>query len=67
MTIEDLKGAIKGLPTEDRRKLALFILELEKDHFKDKVSPQIREDLEGLSKVVQETFERVKKHVKEKW
>lgn len=67
MTIEDLKTAIKTLPTEDRRKLALFILELEKDYFTDKVSPQIREDLEGLSKAVQETFERVKKHVKEKW
>ena len=67
MTIEELKTAIKSLPTEDRRKLALFILELEKDYFKDTVSPQIREDLEGLSRVVQETFERVKKHVKEKW
>jgi hypothetical protein len=66
MTIEDLKTAIKNLPTEDRRKLALFILELEKDHFKDTVSPQIREDLEGLSRVVGETFERVKKHLKQK-
>jgi hypothetical protein len=66
MTIEDLKSAIRSLPTEDRRKLALFILELEKDHVKDTVAPQIREDLEGLSKTIQETFERVKKHVKEK-
>jgi hypothetical protein len=67
MTIEELKTAIKSLPTEDRRKLALFILELEKDHVKDTVGPQIREDLEGLSKKVQETFERVKKHVQEKF
>jgi hypothetical protein len=66
MIIEDLKSAIKSLPTEDRRKLALFILELEKDHVKDAVGPQIREDLEGLSKKVQETFGRMKKHVKEK-
>ena len=67
MTIDDLKAAIKSLPAEDRRKLALFILELEKDQFKDNVAPQILEDLEGLSKALQETVERVKKHVRERW
>ena len=67
MQLEDLKTAVKDLSPEDRRKLALFILELEKEHFRDTVAPQMIEDLEGLSKVVQETVEKVKKHVKEKW
>jgi len=67
MQLEELKTAVKGLNPEDRRKLAFFILELEKDYFKDTVAPKIIEDLEGLSKTVQEVAERVKKNVKEKW
>ena len=67
MQLEDLRTAVKDLKPEDRRKLALFILELEKDHFKDTVAPRILEDLEGLSKAVQEVAERVKKNVKDKW
>ena len=67
MQLDEIESEVKNLTTEDRRKLALFILELEKQHVQDKVAPQILEDLEGLSKAVQDTIERVKKHVKEKW
>jgi hypothetical protein len=67
MTLDELKVAIKGLSPDDRRKLALYILDLEKDHFKDSVAPQILEDLQGLTKAIEEAAEKVKKHVKEKW
>ncbi len=67
MTLDELKVAVKSLGPEDRRKLALFILDLEKDHFKDSVAPQILEDLQGLTKAIEEAAEKVKKHVKEKW
>jgi len=67
MQLEELKTEVKNLTTEDRRKLARFILELEKQHVQNSISPQIIEDLEGLSKAVQDTIERIKKHVKERW
>jgi hypothetical protein len=67
MQIEEIKTEVKNLTTEDRRKLALFILELEKQHVQNSISPQIVEDLEGLSKAVQDTIEKIKKHVKERW
>jgi hypothetical protein len=67
MQLEEIKTEVKKLTTEDRRKLALFILELEKQHVQDKIGPQIVEDLEGLSKAVQDTIERIKKHVNERW
>lgn len=60
MTLEELKSVIQGLRPEDRRKLALFILELEKDHFRDAVGPQIKEDVEALGKVLQETLDKIK-------
>jgi hypothetical protein len=67
MTLNELKVAIRNLSPEDRRKLALFILDLEKEHFKESVAPQILEDLQGLSKALEEAAEKVKKHVKEQW
>ena len=66
MQIEEIKAAIKSLSVEDRRKVAVYILELEKDHFKGTVGPQIAEDLEGVSKVIQETAEKIKRHLKDK-
>jgi hypothetical protein len=45
----------------------LFILDLEKQHVQDTVGPQIVDDLEAFSKIVQDTVEKVKKHVKENW
>lgn len=66
MQIEEIKSAIKNLSVEERRKIAVYILELEKDHFKGTVGPQIAEDLEGVSKVIQETAEKIRKHLKDK-
>ena len=65
MTIEELKTAIKGLPVVERRKVALYILELEKDHMRDTVGPQVTEDLVAVSKVVQGAIEKLKSLVKD--
>lgn len=66
MELTELKGAIKDLKVEDRRKLALYILELERDHIQTTIGPQIAEDLEAFSGVVQDAVERIKKHLREK-
>jgi hypothetical protein len=65
MELTELKAAVKNLSAEERRKLALYILELEKDHFQGTLGPQIVEDLEGLSKVVQEGVQKIKNYVKD--
>jgi hypothetical protein len=64
MELEELKTVIKTLPADERRKIALYILELEKDHFRDTVGPQIGSDLEGVSKILQDAFEKLRKYVK---
>jgi len=61
MEIDELKAAIKNLTVEERRKLAYYILELEKDHLQGKLGPQIAEDIDGVSRIVQEAFEKIKK------
>jgi len=66
MGIEEITAAIKNLSTEDRRKIALYILELEKNHFKGTIGPQIAEDLESVSKVIQDAAEKIKQHLKDK-
>jgi hypothetical protein len=48
MTLDEIKAAIRSLRPDDRRKLALYILEIEKDTLRDNVVPQITEDLEGV-------------------
>ncbi len=65
MDLEGLKDAVRELAIEDRRKLALYILELEKDHFQKNVGSQLAEDLEGFSRAVQEAAEKVRKTFKE--
>jgi hypothetical protein len=66
MGIEEITAAIKNLSTEDRRKVALYILELEKNHIKGTIGPQIAEDLESVSKVIQDAAEKIKQHLKDK-
>jgi hypothetical protein len=66
MTLEQLKTEVQGLSKEDRRKLGTYILELEKQYFQETVGPQLREDLDGLTKVAQETIEKVSKSLREK-
>ncbi len=63
MDIEEIKSLIKGLSVQERRKIALYILELEKDHVSKTVGPQIAKDVEDVSKVVQEAFDKLKKFV----
>jgi len=62
--IEEVKSAIKELSIEERRKVALYILELEKEHVKTTIGPQIAKDVDDVSKVVQEAFDKLKKFVK---
>jgi hypothetical protein len=66
MELEEIKSAVRNLKVEDRRKVALYILELEKDHIQTTIGPQIAEDLEAFSGVIQDAVERIKKHLKEK-
>jgi hypothetical protein len=63
MTLDEVRTAIKELPVEERRKVALYILELEKDHLTQNIGPQIAEDVEAVTKVVQDAVERLKKFV----
>ena len=65
MTIDEIKSAIKDLPATERRKVALYILELEKDYISGKVGPQVQEDLDAVSKLVQGAIEKLKNVMKE--
>ncbi|HTX98557.1 MAG TPA: hypothetical protein VMG09_00920 [Bacteroidota bacterium] len=64
MTLDELKTAVNNLTVEERRKLAVFILDLEKEHLKNTIGPQISEDLQALSKVLQDAAEKIKRTVK---
>jgi hypothetical protein len=63
MGLEEVKTSIRSLTVEERRKVALYILELEKQHLQDRVAPQLAEDIDGVSKVVQDAFEKLRKFV----
>ncbi len=64
MELLDIKNAIRDLSVSDRRNVALYILELEKRHVQEAIGPQIAEDLEAVSKVLQGAVEKIKKSVK---
>jgi hypothetical protein len=66
MELDDLKAAVKNLKVEERRKVALYILELEKEHLQTTIGPQIAQDLEAFSGVIQDAVEKLKKHLGEK-
>ncbi len=63
MGIEEIKASIKELTPQERRKVALYILELEKDHVTKTIGPQLEEDLNDVTKVVQDAVEKLKKFV----
>ena len=63
MGIDDVKAGIRGLSPEERRSVALFILELEKEHVQKTYGPQIVSELENVSKIFQENIDRLKKFV----
>ncbi len=64
MTLDEIKTVVKSLPADERRRLAVFILDLEKEHIKTTLGPQISEDLQSLSKVLQDAAEKIKRTVK---
>ncbi|HEX7573480.1 MAG TPA: hypothetical protein VF514_10320 [Bacteroidota bacterium] len=63
MGIEEIKAAIKNLSPEERRKVAVYILELERDHIQETIGPQIAEELEAFSRIVQDSVEKIRKMV----
>lgn len=63
MQLEEIKSAIKTLTPQDRRKTALYILELEKEHVQKNIGPQISEDVDAVSKVVREAFQKLKEYI----
>ena len=60
-SLEELKSAIRNLTVGDRRKIALFILELERDHVQQTVGPQLARDIDDVSRAAQEALEKLKK------
>jgi DNA-directed RNA polymerase specialized sigma subunit len=63
MELDEIKEALKDLSAQDRRKVALYIFELEKEHVQKSVGPQLTEDLNAVSKIVQEAIEKLKRFV----
>jgi hypothetical protein len=63
MTLDEVKAAVRVMPPEERRKVALYVLELEKDNFQENVGPQIAEDFKAFTKVVQESVDKIKKNI----
>lgn len=63
MGIDEVKAALKTLSVDDRRKVAFYILELEKEHVQKTYGPQIVSEMENVSKVFQDTIDRLKKFV----
>jgi len=64
MNLGEVKAAVRDLSPEDRRKVLLYVLELEKDHIRDHVAPQLMEDLDGVGRAAQEAFEKIKQRFK---
>lgn len=60
MTLDEIKTEIRDLAPRDRRMVALYILELEKDAIRDTVGPQVSEDLDAVRRAVQDAFEKIK-------
>ena len=63
MTLDEVKTAIKRLTAQERRNVALYILELEKEHVQNTIGPQLAENAEAVSKVVQEAIGKLKTFV----
>ena len=64
MTLEEVKVVLRDFNPEDRRKVLLYVLELEKDHVRDHVAPKLMEDLEGVTRAAEDAFEKIKERFK---
>jgi DNA-directed RNA polymerase specialized sigma subunit len=60
MGLEGIKSAIKDLPAKERRQVALYILELEKENVQKNIGPQIAEDVDAVSRVAQDAIQKLK-------
>ena len=70
MDVKEIKEAVKALTVEQRREVGLYILELEKDYLDGAVRSRVGEDIESLSKVLQENLEKLRTRLKsetDKW
>jgi len=63
MELNEIKVAISTLPVQERRKIAVYILELEKEHVQKNMGPQIARDVDAVSKVVQDALQKLKEFV----
>lgn len=63
MGFEEAKAAVKGLSPEERRKIALYVLELEKEHIQKNVGPKISEELDNALGVIQDGIEKLRKYI----
>ncbi|MDL1892876.1 hypothetical protein FBQ87_08295 [Sphingobacteriales bacterium CHB3] len=63
MGIEEAKAAVKELSPEERRKIALYVLELEKEHIQKNVGPKISEELDNALGVIQDGIEKLRKYI----
>jgi Holliday junction resolvase RusA-like endonuclease len=62
MDLNEVKSAIRDLTPQDRRKAALYILELEKEQVQRNIGPQIARDVDAVSKAVQDAMQKVKEY-----
>ena len=63
MELEEIKSAVKKMSAKERRQVALYILELEKQYVQNTIGPQIAEDVDAVSKFAQDAIQRLKKFV----
>ena len=63
MELEEVKVIVKELSPEERRKIALYVLELEKEHVRKNVGPRISEELDNALGVIQDGIEKLRKYV----
>lgn len=63
MELEEVKGAVRELSPEERRKIALYVLELEKEHIQKNVGPKISEELDNALGVIQDGIEKLRKYI----
>lgn len=63
MELEEVKAAVRELSPEERRKIALYVLELEKEHIQKNVGPKISEELDNALGVIQDGIEKLRKYI----
>ncbi len=65
MNLDEIKSVVRQLGKDDRRKLALYILDLEKQGLQQSLGPQIADDIDAFGRVIQDAVEKIKRVVKD--